>query len=32
VATVLLNNGYQNVTNVMGGFSAWEKANLPIER
>ena len=32
VATVLLNHGYQNVTNVSGGFSAWEKATLPIER
>ena len=32
-ATVLLRNaGFENVTNVVGGMTAWEKAGLPVSR
>lgn len=32
VGTYLLEQGYEQVYSVIGGFEGWEKANLPIER
>ena len=31
VATFLVEQGYENVFSVIGGFDGWEKAGLPIE-
>jgi rhodanese-related sulfurtransferase len=27
---LLLRAGFRNVTNVVGGFDAWQKENLPV--
>ena len=32
VATFLVEQGYENVFSMIGGFDGWEKANLPVER
>lgn len=32
VASVLLRNGHERVHNLLGGMSAWESADLPLER
>lgn len=32
VATFLVEQGYENVFSIIGGFDGWEKANLPVER
>ena len=32
VATFLVEQGYENVFSIIGGFDSWEKANLPVER
>jgi rhodanese-related sulfurtransferase len=29
--SLLQRAGYQNVTNVIGGFDAWQQANLPVQ-
>ena len=31
VATFLVEQGYENVFSVIGGFDGWEKAGLPVE-
>lgn len=31
-ASILQKNGFENVTNLVGGIEAWQKAGLPIER
>jgi hydroxyacylglutathione hydrolase len=31
-ASVLLRNGYERVTNILGGMAAWKRAGLPVER
>ena len=31
VATFLIEQGYENVFSVIGGFDGWVKAGLPIE-
>lgn len=31
VATFLVEQGYENVFSLIGGFDGWEKAGLPIE-
>ena len=31
VATFLVEQGYENVFSVIGGFDGWVKAGLPIE-
>jgi hydroxyacylglutathione hydrolase len=30
--SLLQRAGYKNVINVIGGFDAWQQANLPVER
>lgn len=32
VATFLIEQGYDNVYSMQGGFMGWEQANLPIEK
>jgi rhodanese-related sulfurtransferase len=31
-AKTLVQNGYSNIANLVGGFSNWEKAGLPLEK
>jgi len=31
-ASVLLRNGYEQVTNMLGGMAAWKNAGLPVEK
>ena len=30
-ASILIQNGYSNVTPLLGGFEAWMKAGYPVE-
>jgi hydroxyacylglutathione hydrolase len=30
--SLLKRNGYQNVSNLLGGFDAWKKINLPLQK
>ena len=32
LATFLVEQGYENVFSVIGGFDGWEKAGLPVEK